>query len=48
MEKIGLLIDSTTLTRDDLVKYKFIKVAQLKVNVEGSDYSKYSYRGKRQ
>lgn len=33
MEKIGLVIDSTTLTRDDLKAYKFIKVAQLKVQV---------------
>jgi DegV family protein with EDD domain len=32
MEKIGLLIDSTTLTRKDLDKYSFIKVAQLKVS----------------
>jgi DegV family protein with EDD domain len=38
-EKIGLLIDSTSITRDDLLKHKFIKVAQLKVNVDGTDYS---------
>ncbi len=38
MEKIGLLIDSTTLTRDDLKNIEFIKVAQLKVQVEGNTY----------
>ncbi|XMB73184.1 DegV family protein [Mycoplasmatota bacterium WC30] len=39
MEKIGLLIDSTTLTRDDLKKYDFIKIAQLKIQVDGITYS---------
>ena len=34
MEKIGLLIDSTTLTRKDLDEYNFIKVAQLKVSFD--------------
>ncbi|MDC7243757.1 MAG: DegV family protein [Sphaerochaetaceae bacterium] len=38
MEKIGILIDSTTLTRKDLNKYNFIKVAQLKVHFEGNDF----------
>ncbi len=38
MEKIGLLIDSTTYTRDDLIKYDFIKAAQLKVSVDGTEY----------
>lgn len=34
MEKIGLLIDSTTLTREDLIIYNFVKVAQLKVHFD--------------
>jgi DegV family protein with EDD domain len=38
MEKIGLLIDSTTLTREDLGKYSFIKVAQLKVSFDEEQY----------
>jgi len=38
MEKIGLLIDSTTLTRKDLDEYKFIKVVQLKVQVNDHHY----------
>ena len=38
MKKIGLLIDSTTLTRDDLLDYEFIKVAQLQVQVEDKTY----------
>lgn len=33
MEKIGILIDSTTLTREDLTTYDFVKVAQLKVEL---------------
>ncbi len=39
MEKIGLLIDSTTLTREDILKHKFVKVAQLKIIVDGEDFS---------
>jgi len=38
MEKIGLLIDTTTLTREDLKQYDFIKVAQLNVSIEGKTY----------
>lgn len=38
MEKIGLLIDSTTLTRKDLSEYSFIKVAQLKVSFDKEQY----------
>jgi len=38
MEKIGLLIDSTSKTRDDLRDYNFIKVAQLKVTVDDKTY----------
>ena len=38
MEKIGLLIDSTTLTRDDLQDYDFIKVAQLQVQIDEKTY----------
>lgn len=50
MEKIGLVIDSTTLTRKDLEGYKFIKVAQLKVQVNDdsfleSDLSKEEIQG---
>ena len=36
MEKIGLLIDSTTITRDDL-REPFIKVASLNIMVDGKD-----------
>ncbi len=39
MEKIGLLLDSTTLTRDDFNKFDFIKVAQLKVQIEEKTFS---------
>ncbi|MGI6392014.1 MAG: DegV family protein [Candidatus Izemoplasmatales bacterium] len=38
MEKIGLLIDSTTLTRPELLDYDFIKVAQLKVMIDDKQY----------
>jgi DegV family protein with EDD domain len=38
MGKIGLLIDSTSLTRVELDKYEFIKTAQLNVTVEGKQY----------
>ncbi|MDC7243394.1 MAG: DegV family protein [Sphaerochaetaceae bacterium] len=38
MEKIGLLIDSTTLTRKDLQEYNFLKVAQLKVHFDDVHY----------
>lgn len=39
MEKIGLLIDSTTLTRDDIKTFDFVKVAQLKVQIEEDTFS---------
>ncbi len=39
MEKIGLLLDSTTLTRGDIVNYPFIKVAPLIVTIDGVNYS---------
>ena len=39
MEKIGLLIDSTTLTRDEFSTYDFVKVAQLKVEIGDITYS---------
>ncbi len=38
MEKIGLLIDSTTLTREDLKNYDFIKPVQLKVQVDDETF----------
>lgn len=38
MEKIGLLIDSTTITREDFNHYPFIKVAQLGVTIDGVDF----------
>lgn len=38
MEKIGLLIDSTTLTRDTLLQVPFVKVASLNVSIDDVDY----------
>jgi DegV family protein with EDD domain len=38
MEKVGLLIDSTTLTRPDLIHHSFIKVASLNVTIDGIDH----------
>ncbi|MFA7076292.1 MAG: DegV family protein [Candidatus Izemoplasmatales bacterium] len=38
MDKIGLLIDSTTNTREELSKYSFIKTAYLKVVVDQEEY----------
>lgn len=38
MEKIGLLIDSTTLTRDDIDTHDFVKVADLSVTIGGETY----------
>jgi len=35
MEKIGLLIDTTSLTRNDIKQYDFIKVAPLGVTIDG-------------
>jgi DegV family protein with EDD domain len=37
MEKIGLLIDSTSLTREDIRPYPFVKVASLNVTIDGVD-----------
>ncbi len=39
MEKIGLLIDSTTITRKDFEKFDFIKVAQLKIQINDVSFS---------
>lgn len=39
MEKIGLLIDTTSLTRQDILIYPFIKVAKLNVSIDGKTYS---------
>ena len=38
MEKIGLLIDSTTHTTDEFKKYDFIKTVYLNVSIEGEDF----------
>ncbi len=38
MEKIGLLLDSTALTRDDIRSHAFIKIASLGVTIDGVDY----------
>jgi DegV family protein with EDD domain len=38
MEKIGLLIDSTTLTRKELNDFNFIKTAYLKVIIDNKEY----------
>jgi len=42
MEKIGILIDSTTLTRTDILSYPFIKVASLNVTIDGVDQTEVS------
>jgi len=38
MEKIGLIVDSTTMTREDLKKYKFLKEVQLKIQIDQKTY----------
>jgi DegV family protein with EDD domain len=38
MEKIGLLIDSTTLTRPDILTKPYIKYVDLHVMIDGKDY----------
>ncbi len=38
MDKIGLLIDSTTLTSEDLKAYDFIKTVYLKVVIDGEEH----------
>ncbi|MGD9910715.1 MAG: DegV family protein [Candidatus Izemoplasmatales bacterium] len=39
MGKIGLLLDSTTITRDDILENEFIKVAPLGVSIDGVEYT---------
>jgi len=39
MEKIGLLIDSTTITRDDILENDFVKVAALGLSIDGEEYT---------
>lgn len=39
MEKIGLLIDSTSLTREDIQKTSFLKVASLKVRIDEKEFN---------
>ncbi|MDD3122851.1 MAG: DegV family protein [Candidatus Izemoplasmatales bacterium] len=39
MEKIGLILDTTTYTREDIKNIDFIKTASLTVTVDGVDYS---------
>jgi len=41
MDKIGLLIDSTTLTRPGLEKKPYIKVAPLNVTIDGVDHTEF-------
>lgn len=41
MEKIGLLIDSTTLTRPRLEQKPYIKVAPLNVTIDGVDHTEF-------
>jgi len=41
MEKIGLLLDTTTLTRDDITNYPFVKVAPLGVSIDGVEYTEF-------
>lgn len=38
MEKIGLLLDSTTLTRKEIKQFPFVKVADLIVTIDGTSY----------
>ncbi|HOW38799.1 MAG TPA: DegV family protein [Bacillota bacterium] len=40
-EKIGLLIDSTSLTRPDILSHPFVKVADLKVVLDGTEYEEH-------
>lgn len=38
MEKIGLLVDSTSLTNKEIIKKSFVKVASLKVRIDEKEY----------
>ena len=38
LKKIGILIDSTSITRDDISKFEFVKVAQLQVEIDNVTY----------
>ncbi|MDD5292697.1 MAG: DegV family protein [Candidatus Izemoplasmatales bacterium] len=38
MEKVGLLIDSTTLTRSEIAEYEFVKSVPLIVTIDGVQY----------
>lgn len=38
MKKVGLLIDSTSLTSEELLTYSFLKTVQLKVDIEQKEY----------
>jgi DegV family protein with EDD domain len=40
-EKIGILIDSTSLTRPDLLSHPFVKVVDLKVILDGTEYEEH-------
>lgn len=41
MEKIGILLDSTTLTRPDIANRPFVKVADLKVILDGEEFEEH-------
>jgi DegV family protein with EDD domain len=41
MEKIGILVDSTTLTRTEISAYSFLKTVSLKVTVDGKEYGEH-------
>ncbi len=41
MEKIGILLDSTTLTRENIGACPFVKVAPLNVTIDGIGYSEF-------
>lgn len=39
MEKIGILVDTTTLTRLEIKEYSFIKTVSLKVTIDGKEFA---------
>lgn len=41
MAKIGLLLDSTTLTREEILKKPYVKAAPLSVTLDGRDYTEF-------